>query len=163
MTSTKPSFRIVFPSYDWDDAWMVNQIINRPAIVGREEIGFVKGVPQEEGLSDPKKIQAWIDRNMDGCSCLILFVGEKTYLSDWVKYEIEQASKRDMARFIVHLDGMTKQNGQPCRKGTDPYQYHGRYSSSGKGYVIKQYSWIGDNGAANIGDWIEDACLRAGK
>lgn len=86
--TTQPKFRIVFPSYDWDDAWLVNQIINRPIVVGREEVGFIKGVPAEEGLTDPKAIENWIRRNMEGCSCLILFVGEKTYQSDWVKFEL---------------------------------------------------------------------------
>lgn len=158
-----PSFRYVFPSYDWDDAWLVNQIINMPKIVGREYLGFVKGVPAEEGLTDPNEIKRWIDRKMDGCTCLILFVGERTYTSDWVRYELELARNRNMGRFILNLQGMTRRDQTICLGGPDPYSYHGMYSSSGKGYVIKQYNWITDNGQQNIRSWIQDACLRAGK
>ena len=156
-------FRFVFPSYDWDDVWMVNQIINRPAVVGREEIGFVKGVPQEAGLTEESAIRRWIDENMEGCSCLILFVGEKTHESQWVKYELELASKRGMGQFIVHLQGMPDKDGVPCRGGPDPYRCHGLYSNDGNGYVIRQYNWLKDDGAKNIGAWIEEACSRTSK
>lgn len=160
--TTQPKFRIVFPSYDWDDSWLVNQIINRPIVVGREEVGFIKGVPAEEGLTDPDAIEDWIRRNMEGYSCLILFVGEKTYQSDWVKFELLLAREKLMARFIVHLDGMRRKDGSICGYGVDPYGYHGLYTS-GPGYQINQYHWVSNNGAENIGEWIEEACLRAGK
>lgn len=163
MDYKKPSYRIIFPSYDWDDAWMVNQIINRAKILGRETTGFAKGVPNEDGLTDPIEIRQWIDKNMNGCSCLILFVGEKTHLSQWIKYEIEQASQKKMARFIIHLVGMKKRDGSTCKFGVDPYRYHGLYSADGRGYEIKQYYWIGNDGDINIDKWIEEACLRAGK
>lgn len=43
---TMPSYRKIFPSYDWDeDVWRVNQIVNLPFIVGAELAGFVKNVP----------------------------------------------------------------------------------------------------------------------
>lgn len=158
-----PKFRVVFPSFDWDDVWMVNQIINRPTVVGKEEIGFVKGVPQEAGLKKESEIRRWIDENMDGCSCLILFVGEKTYESQWVKYELELARKRGMGRFIVYLQGMRGKDGRPCRAGVDPYKHHGMYTNSGRGYAIKRYNWLRDDGARNIGSWIEEACSRTSK
>ena len=158
-----PEFRFVFPSYKWEDAWRVNQIVNRPIVVGKEKIGFLKGVPQEDGLTLKPEIRRWIDEHMEGCSCLILFVGEKTYESQWVKYELELASKRCMARFIVHLQGMPDQYGKPCIGGPDPYWCHGLYSSDGNGYVIRQYNWLKDDGARNIGSWIEEACSRTSK
>ena len=83
MQNQTPTYRRIFPSYDWDDAWIVNQIINLPNIVDKKQIGFVKGVPAEEGLTDPGQIKKWIDDNMRGCSCLTLFVGERTYTSNW--------------------------------------------------------------------------------
>ena len=82
-----PSYRKIFPSYDWDeDVWRVNQIVNLPFIVGAELAGFVKNVPNEEVRKSDAAVQRWIDENMEGCSCLVLLIGEKTYLSRWVKY-----------------------------------------------------------------------------
>lgn len=70
-----PQYRKVFPSYDWDDVWYVNQIVNLPHIVGKENIGFIKDVPNEEVKKSDSAVKAWIDKHMEGCSCLILFCG----------------------------------------------------------------------------------------
>lgn len=161
---SSPSFRKVFPSYDWDeDVWRVNQIINLPHILGRENIGFMKNVPNEEVKRSDILIKNWIDDNMNGCSCLVVFVGEKTYQSKWVKYEIEQARERGMGRIIVGLEGMNNRYGIPSAGGMDPYIAHGFYAStpSPLNYTIKKYSWNNDNGIENIKFWIEDACQRA--
>ena len=158
-----PAYRKIFPSYDWDDVWYVNQIINLPVVLGKENIGFIKNVPNEEVKRNDAAVKAWIDQHMEGCSCLVLFCGERTYQSKWVKYELEKAERDGMARLVIHLDGMASNNGFLCGRGIDPYAYHGMYSLLGFGYVIKQYSWIADNGIRNIGEWIEDACQRAGK
>lgn len=85
-------YRKIFPSYDWDeDVAYVNQIINYPKIVGVENAGFMKNVPNEEIKKSDEAIANWITKNMNGCSCYVLFVGERTYLSRWVHYEMELA------------------------------------------------------------------------
>ena len=152
-------YRKIFPSYDWDDAWLVNQIINLPEILGHEAIGFAKGVPNEEIKEDDNKIRKWIEENIKKCSCLILFCGENMYESKWVKYEIKLARKLRKGRFIIYLKGLKRKDVTICEKGIDPYKYHNLYSSSG--YVIKKYNWDSDNGIDNINDWIEDAINRA--
>lgn len=68
-----PEYRKIFPSYDWDDAWLVNQIINLPEILGHETIGFAKGVPNEEIKQDDNKIRKWIEENMEKLSYFILW------------------------------------------------------------------------------------------
>lgn len=162
-TSYNPTYRRIFPSYDWDeDVWRVNQIMNLDEILEKEDIGFEKGVPNEEIKSSDRKIEEWIKSNMERCSCVIFFVGEKTYKSEWVKYEMELAKKLRKARFIINLRGMKNKEGEECKECPDPYKHHRLYSSTG-GYMIKRYDWIKNNGLENISDWIEDACQRAGK
>ncbi|MGL4524805.1 MAG: TIR domain-containing protein, partial [Spirochaetia bacterium] len=161
-----PAYRRIFPSYDWDDAWLVNQITQQPNVIPKEELGLISGVPNEEIKSSDEKIKAWINESMNGCSCLILFVGEKTHLSKWCLYEIELAKEKRMGRFIIYLDGMKRKEGTICKKGQDPYEYHGLYGppdSTRTGYTIEKYSWLSDDGQSNIKEWIEDACKRAGK
>lgn len=154
-------FRYIFPSYDWDDAWLVNQIMNLPEVIGAKNIGFLKGVPNEEIKQSDDKIKKWIDENMNKCSCLILFCGENTYKSRWVKYEIELAREKNKGRFIIQLEGMTKRDNTICKRGIDPYEYYGFYSCGGiKAYEIKSYNWINNNGINNISSWIEDAINR---
>ena len=159
-------YRKVFPSYDWDeDVWRVNQIMNLPKIIGREDMGFMKNVPNEEVKKSDAAIQRWIDANLVGCSCLVVFVGEKTYQSRWVKYEIEQAGKQGMGRLLIRLNGVKNREGTPSLGGPDPYAANGLYAPPGtpNTYTIFSYNWIADDGLNNIGVWIEDACQRAGR
>ncbi len=159
------SYRKIFPSFQWEDKWFVNQILNLPSILGAKEMHFISGVPPEEVKSSDDAIKKWIDESMSGCSCLILFVGETTYQSKWVKYELQKARKENLGRFEIWLTGMKDQNGNPCGEGLDPYAVHGMYAPPGTtdGYVIKHYQWLAHDGLHNIGNWIEDACERAGK
>lgn len=160
-----PEYRKIFPSYCWkEDVWRVNQIVNLDHAVGKENIGFIKGVPNEEVQKSDAAIAAWIYENMQNCSCVIFLVGEETHLSRWVKYEIELANKLGKGRFIIHLKGMKNREGACCQGGVDPYDYHKLYTAKqGEGYIIKQYNWVEDKGLENIKDWIEEACQRAGK
>lgn len=155
--------RVIFSSHDRDDVWVVNQIRNMPHIVGKDN-SFIDGVDDETLKSSDDLIAKWIEEQMQGCSCLILFCGEKTYTSKWVKYEIELASKRNMGRFIIHLNGMKcPKRNKILLKGKDPYLQHNLYSSSSEEYIIKQYSWLDNCGKNNLSSWIEDACLRANR
>lgn len=165
LTSLKISaYRRVFPSFDWDeDVTRVNKIVNPSKIIGKENVGFEKGVPNEEIKSSERAIKNWIDENMMRCSCVIFFVGEKTYKSKWVKYEIQQARSMKKAYFIINLRGVTDLRGYECRYCIDPFRHHGLYDTN-NGYVVKQYTWSDpDYGFRNIRNWIEDACQRAGK
>lgn len=162
----KPLYRKIFPSYDWDeDGWRVNQIVNLPYILGKEKMGFVKNVPNEEVKRNDRAVQQWIDEHLFGCSCLVIFFGEKTYLSKWVKYEMIEAGHRGMGRLLINLEGVKNMNGIPCSYGIDPYAANGLYTPNPDPsiYIVRQYKWVADEGQKNISNWIEDACVRAGR
>lgn len=155
-------YRRIFPSFQWEDAWLVNQIVNQPVVQGVHEMGFVNGVPPEEVHSSDEAIRRWIRNSMEGCSCLVLFVGEQTYKSKWVLFELAEARRLGMGRIAVWLTGMHDRFGIPCGQGPDPYAENGLYSSTpGQGYVIKQYSWLENNGVQHLGQWVNEAVLRA--
>lgn len=162
-----PAFRKIFPSYDWDqDVAFVNQIINYSHIVGASEAGFIKNVPNEEVKRSDEAIARWIRENMHGCSCYILFVGEKTYQSKWCLYEMDLARDLGLGRMIIYLDRMVDPTGRVCRLGPDPYLVHHRYTAIRKpnSYVIKQYHWKDyEKPYQLLWKWIEDACVRAGR
>lgn len=161
------NFRKVFPSYDWDDVMYVNQIINLPIVMGVNNVGFMKNVPNEEVKSCDAAIRRWIDNNMVGCSCLVLFVGERTYQSRWVKYELEQAISKGMGLLKIDITGMTT-GYRTSRQGIDPIAYH-HLETFPNGYLfghysVKSYRWTAfDRPQDLIGSWIEDACTRAYK
>lgn len=160
-----PRYRKIFPSYDWsEDVWRVNQIINMPIVYGKEKMGFIKGIENETIKQGDAAIRSWIDTNMKGCSCYILFVGEKTHTSRWVKYEMELSYIRKMGKLIIKLDGMLNQYGESCKGGIDPYWKHGMYTDKYSDlYSVKEYYWIENNGVQNIGTWIDMACRQIGR
>ena len=161
-----PNYRKIFPSYDWvEDVWRVNQIVNLPKILGKENMGFMKNVPNEEVKKSDTAIQRWIDANLVGCSCLVVFVGERTYQRKWVNYEMMQANAQGMGGLIVSLAGMKNREGIPSLGGPDPYAANGLYAPPGttNTYTIFSYRWLADDGLNKIGHWIEDACQRAGR
>ena len=160
-------YRKIFPSYDWDqDVCFVNQIVNYPKIVGANAAGFIKNVPNEEIKSSDRAIARWINENMSSCSCYVLFVGEKTYQSKWVLYEMDLAREKGLGRLIIYLDRMTDPLGRVCKLGIDPYSYHERYCKdySPSAYEIKAYHWKDfKDPYKELPSWIEDACRRANK
>nr|DAD73685.1 MAG TPA: TIR-like domain protein [Podoviridae sp. ctrub15] len=160
-------FRKIFPSYDWDqDVVYVNQIVNYPYIVGVREAGFVKSVPNEEVKRDDNAIAKWIRDNMRGCSCFILFIGEKTYQSKWCLYEMDLAREWGLGRMIIYLDRMIDPKGRVCGLGPNPYIFHNRCTTnlSANTYIIQQYHWKDyEKPHQLLWAWIEDACKRAGR
>lgn len=162
-----PEFRKIFPSYDWDqDVAFVNQIINYPKIVGAQTAGFIKNVPNEEVKRDDVAIKRWIRENMKGCSCYVLFVGEKTYLSRWVLFEMDLARDLGLGRIIIYLDGMRDILGRTCGRGFDPYKFNNCYTVNPdpNAYLIKSYHWTHyTDPYSQLWGWIEDACRRAGR
>ena len=158
-------YRKIFPSYDWDeDVWRVNTILNMPVVMGKNNAGFVKNVPNEEVKRGDYAVKRWIDEHMVGCSCLVVFVGEKTYQSKWVRYEMETALDRGMGFLMISLKGVKNRYSEPCRYPVDPYIANNLHRIAPmRTYKIRTYRWIEDDGLHNIGAWIEDACIRAGK
>lgn len=156
-------YRRIFPSYQWKDAWLVNQIVNLPVTIGARAAGFANGVPPEEVHSSDEAIRRWIRNSMYGCSCLVLFVGETTYQSNWVRYELELAEKYKMGRIIVNLAGMKRKDGSICGRGIDPYAWHGLYRGllDPNYYEVKSYDWL-PAGRHLISGWLSDASERAG-
>lgn len=155
-------YRKIFPSFQWEDKWLVNQIINLPDIIGVNSAGFVSGVPPETVRSSDWAIAKWIQSSMNGCSCLVLFVGETTYQSRWVRFELEEAKRLRMGSILVRLEGMKRRDGSICSCGRDPYEAHGLYGRFAlNGYRINSYSWLRNCGKDNLGKWIDDAVMRA--
>lgn len=151
-------YRKIFPSYDWDDVWYVNQIVNLSEVTSITAAGFIKNVPNEEVKSSDAAIKRWIDDNMNGCSCLVLFWGEKTYESRWVKYELEQADARGMGMLAIDISGMRGPRGV-AGHGPNPLFVHG---IDRLGHHVESYRWVDIFMPQRlIGIWIENACRYA--
>ena len=62
---------------------------------GKESAGFIDAADFEKiKKQGDEAIKNWIDKQLEGTSVTVVLVGEKTYSSEWVKYEIKKNIER---------------------------------------------------------------------
>ncbi|ANB72086.1 hypothetical protein AYM40_06650 [Paraburkholderia phytofirmans OLGA172] len=144
--------RKVFFSFKYDDVQRAMNVRNSNVITGAIKSGFIDKADFEEvERKGDNAIKAWIDKQLEGTTVTVVLVGANTNKSRWVKYEIDQSIARgngiltiDVSK-IKGLDGNTT---ECC-------------SLRVKGY--NHYLWNNGNGRDNLGKWVEDAAVAAGK
>jgi hypothetical protein len=154
--------RRVFTSFHYvPDNWRANQIRNMGKIEGNSIVSSNKW--EEVTKGGDKAIEKWIDDNMSGKSCVIVFVGEKTAGRKWIKYEIKKAWDEGRGIFGINVHNLKDSEGNQANKGRNPFEdftiektamssivkcYNPPYTTSTNVYdYIKEY----------IEDWIEEA------
>lgn len=154
--------RRVFTSFHYKpDNWRASQIRSMGKIEGN---GIVTSNKWEEVTKGgDKAIAKWIDDNMSGKSCVIVFVGENTAGRKWIKHEIKKAWEEGRGIFGIYVHNLKDSNGNQSEKGCNPFD---DFTINGKSmskivkcydppYKIstKVYKYIFEN----IEDWIEEA------
>jgi hypothetical protein len=112
-----------------------------------------------------KAIQKWIDDQLEGKSCAVVLIGEKTAQRKWINYEIKEAWNNKKGLLGIYIHRLKNLDGDQSSKGDNPFDeftvgeakkklspvvkaYNPPYSDSKEVYAyIKQ----------NLEDWIEDA------
>ncbi|WP_243472090.1 TIR domain-containing protein [Winogradskyella sp. MH6] len=154
--------RKVFTSFHYvPDNWRANQVRNMGKIEGNSIVTSNKW--EEVTNGGDSAIEKWIDNNMYGKSCVVVFVGEKTAGRKWIKHEIKKAWKDGKGLVGIHVHNLKDSDGNQAEKGRNPFEdftvngkslssivkcYNPPYSTS-----TNVYSHIEDN----IEDWIEEA------
>ena len=110
-----------------------------------------------------KAIEKWIDDNMSGKSCVIVFVGENTADRKWIDYEIKKAWEAGRALFGIYVHNLKDSNGEQANKGGNPFEGF-TVNEKKLSSIIKCYNppfstskYVYDHIKDNIEDWIEEA------
>lgn len=144
--------RKVFFSFKYDDVQRAMNVRNSNVISGAIKSGFIDKADFEEvERKGDNAIKAWIDRQLEGTTVTVVLVGENTNKSRWVRYEIEQSIARGNGIITIDISkikDLSEKTTSCC-------------SLRVKGY--KHYLWNNDNGRDNLGKWVEDAAVAAGK
>lgn len=154
--------RKVFTSFHYvPDNWRASQIRNMGKIEGNSIATTNRWEEVTKGGN--KAIEKWIDDNMSGKSCTIVFVGEKTAGRKWIKYEIEKAWNERRGIFGINIHNLKDSNGNQANKGNNPFDdftLNGKSLSS----IVKCYNppfttstYVYDHIKENLEDWIEEA------
>ena len=67
-------------------------------------------------------IQAWIDEQMTGKSCVVVLVGKETAGRRWVKYEIEKGWNSKKGLVGVHIHRLKNLAQSQDTKGANPFE-----------------------------------------
>jgi len=154
--------RRVFTSFHYiPDNWRASQIRNMGKIEGNPVATTNKW--EEVTKRGATEIEKWIDDNMSGKSCVIVFVGEKTAGRKWIDHEIIKAWNEKRGVFGIYVHNLKDNDGNQSDKGNNPFDKitigDKKMSSIVKCYdppyltSTNVYNHINEN----IEDWIEKA------
>lgn len=154
--------RKVFTSFHYKpDNWRASQIRNMGKLEGNSVATTNKWEEVTKGGN--KEIEKWIDDNMSGKSCVIVFVGEGTLGRKWIKYEIKKAWEVGRGLFGIYVHNLKDSNGEQSQKGDNPFESFTvgdkKLSSIVKCYnpPFSSSTYVYDHIKENIEGWIEDA------
>lgn len=143
------------------DHWRVSQV-KQMGVIEEQPLLTANKWEEVENAGD-KAIKKWIDDNLDGKSCLIVLIGEKTAGRKWVNYEIETAWNAGKGVLGVYIHNLKDSDEKQSSKGASPFEgwkvkeeplskwaktYDPPYSKS-----TDVYAYIKDN----LAGWVETA------
>lgn len=144
--------RKVFFSFKYDDVHRAMNVRNSNVITGAIKSGFIDKADFEEvERQGDNAIKAWIDKQIDGTTVTVVLVGANTNKSRWVEYEIKQSIARGNGIITIDISKIKDMNGNTtacCGLRVKGYNH---------------YLWNNNNGRENLGKWVEDAAVAAGK
>jgi len=124
----------------------------------RDSAGFFDAAKWESlKLAGDKAIKRWIDKELSGTSVTAVLIGAKTSTRPYVHYEIKQsiALRKGLIGIRIHTLGDPR-HGEDV-PGANPFaQYPG-------GNSVPVYDWTQHSGYPNLGVWIENAAVAAGR
>lgn len=152
--------RKVFYSFNFDnDVFRVQQIRN----IGSIEGDFRATANQWEKLkkSSDIAIKRWINKSMEGKTCVIVLIGEETYKSEWVLYEIKKAWGDRRGLFGIYIHNLKCPKNGKSKKGKNPFELIRLKNGYKLSDYVKCHNPKRDDAyndiSNNIIDWIEDA------
>lgn len=112
--------RQVFFSFHYsEDVWRVAQVRNMGIVDGQDL--FSDNGWEKVRLKSDDDIKAWIDKELNMRSCVVVLIGNKTSSRRWVQYEIEQAWKRGKGIVGIFIHNLEDSDGAQSSKGKNPF------------------------------------------
>ena len=155
--------RKVFFSFHFErDAWRAG--IVRNSNVTNDDAGYLDAASWEE-VKKKRRIEEWIDEQLDGTSVTAVLIGAETSTRKYVKYELEESWKRGNGILGIYIHQLKDQNGYIGAKGSTDFGiiFKDRYDEQSFNERFAIYDWNNDNGYINFGDWVEQAAQESGR
>jgi hypothetical protein len=144
--------RRVFFSFKYEDVSRAMVVRNSWVAQGKQAAGFIDAADFEKvKRQGDQAIKNWINNQLNGTSVTVVLVGNKTCDSRWVKYEIAKSIEIGNGLLGIDISTIKDLRGnvtERCGQIPDSYKF---------------YLWNNDDGYNNMGDWIEQAAIDAGR
>lgn len=164
------SKRRVFFSFHYQrDLWRVNQIRNsgQPWLNKQESYGFWDSSLWESAkLQGEAAIKRLIDQGMRNTGVTVVLIGTETSQRKYVRYEIEQSHVNRKGLLGVYIHKLGDRNGYTSSKGKNPFD-NWHITRNGRKVLLSEiyptYDWVSDDGYNNLGSWVQQAAVAAGR
>lgn len=117
--NTAPKRRVFYSFHYKPDVSRASQVRNIGVVEGNRPATDNDWEEVKQGGDDA--IQKWIREQMQGKSCTIVLVGEKTAGRKWINYEITESWQKKMGVAGIYIHGLKKLNGYISKKGSNPF------------------------------------------
>lgn len=160
--------RRVFFSFHYDrDVRRVVQVRNSWVVrPGDGAPPFYDKAEFEEAKRRAGGIEQWIEDQLSGTSVTVVLFGAETYDREWVRHEIKRSYELGKGLLAIDLHGVKDPQLGIDVPGLNPLSY---WSVERDGVKVpftslySSYSWVDDDGYANMPSWIEAAATAAGR
>lgn len=153
--------RKVFYSFHFDqDSWRTAEVRNMGVLEGNQPASDNDWENIKRG-GDPA-IKRWIDDQLDGKTCTVVLIGQKTAGRKWIKYEIERSWELNKGLVGIYIHNLKDQNSNQSKRGRNPFDI--RIDQRNLSNIVKSYDppyktsdVVYNHIKTNIADWIEEA------
>jgi hypothetical protein len=165
--------RVFFSFHFKEDAMRAAQVRNSNVITTGtiDAHGFVDAAQWESiKRSTDQAIRNWINAQLNNTSVTVVLIGRNTVdpvsgqVRPWIKYEIDKSIERGNGLLGIYIHGAPDPRYGTTLKGMNPFDVL-TFSANGRKLSLSYntYDWILNNGRTNLGSWIEQAAINAGR
>lgn len=99
-------------------------------------------------------IRKWIEKQMEGRTCLVVLVGKDTANRKWINHEIVQAWNKGLGVVGIRIHGLKNFEGEVAKSGDNPFDFV-THSPTKKllSSIVKCYNPAGINSKERY-EWI---------
>lgn len=157
--------RKVFFSFHFErDCRRVAQVRNAHVIGSYDKPPFLSAADWETvKRKGDAAIKKWIDDNLWGSSVTVVLIGNQTASRRWVQYEIEQSFKKGNGLIGINIHNVNDPISGRDYAGQNPFSSVKGANGWPLSMSVPIYDWVNQDGRNNIGRWIEEAAVKAGR
>ena len=162
--------RKVFFSFHYsEDSWRASTVRNIGVVDGNKPASDNDWETVIGG--GDSAIKKWIDSQLDGRTCTVVLIGNKTANRKWVEYEIKKSWESKKGVVGIYIHNLKDSSSNQTEKGKNPFAKikvktanTSSNTETSLSYIVKDYdppystsTNVYNHISANLSAWIEEA------